>query len=61
MTADQRAREGDRRVVVVKGPETVHRVFTITRLDERLNMVDDAEAVWRRTRRRSIAPVAKTR
>ena len=44
VTADLRAREGDRRVVVVKGNETVHRVFTITRLDERLNMVDDAES-----------------
>jgi anti-sigma B factor antagonist len=44
VTADLRAREGDRRVVVVKGPETVHRVFTITRLEERLNMVDDAES-----------------
>ena len=44
VTADLRAREGDRRVVVVKGPETVHRVFTITRLDERLNMADDAES-----------------
>ncbi len=44
VTADLRAREGDRRVAVVKGPETVHRVFTITRLDERLNMVDDAES-----------------
>ena len=34
----------DRRVVVVKGPEIVHRVFTITRLDERLHIVDDAES-----------------
>jgi anti-sigma B factor antagonist len=42
VTADQRARRADRRLVVVKGPETVHRVFTITRLDERLEMVDDA-------------------
>jgi anti-sigma B factor antagonist len=41
VTADQRARRADRRLVVVKGPETVHRVFTITRLDERLEMVDD--------------------
>ena len=44
VTADQRARDGDRRLVVVKGPEVVHRVFTITRLDERLHMVDDAES-----------------
>ena len=26
----------------MKGPETVHRVFTITRLDERLDMVNGA-------------------
>ena len=30
--------------MVVKGPETVHRVFTITGLDERLHIVDDAES-----------------
>jgi anti-anti-sigma factor len=45
VTADQRARRAGRRVVVLKGPETVHRVFTITRLDERLEMVDDAGSV----------------
>lgn len=41
VTADQRARKAGRRVAIVKGPETVHRVFTITKLDERLEMVDD--------------------
>ena len=41
VTADQRARKAGRRVALVKGPETVHRVFTITKLDERLEMVDD--------------------
>ena len=45
VTADQRARRAGRRVVVRKGPETVHRVFTITRLDERLEMVDDADSL----------------
>jgi hypothetical protein len=29
----------------VRGPEPVQRVFTITRLDDRLEMVDDASAV----------------
>jgi hypothetical protein len=29
----------------VRGPEPVQRVFTITRLEERLEMVDDASAV----------------
>ncbi len=41
VTADQRARKAGRRLAIVKGPETVHRVFTITKLDERLQMVDD--------------------
>lgn len=41
VTADQRARKAGRRLAIVKGPETVHRVFTITRLDERLRMVDE--------------------
>ena len=45
VTADQRARKSGRRLVIVKGPETVHRVFTITRLDERLDMVDDVAQV----------------
>ena len=42
VTADQRARKAGRRLAIVKGPETVHRVFTITKLDERLEMGDDA-------------------
>lgn len=40
--ADQRARATDRRLVVVKGPIAVQRVFSITKLDERLDMVDEA-------------------
>jgi anti-anti-sigma factor len=43
--ADERAREEGRRLVVVKGPEAVQRVFEITRLEERLELVDDASAV----------------
>lgn len=42
VTAHQRAHDAGRRLAIVKGPDTVHRVFTITRLDERLDMVDDA-------------------
>ena len=42
VTADERAREAGRRVVIVRGPDAVQRVFTITRLEERLEMVDDA-------------------
>jgi anti-sigma B factor antagonist len=43
--ADERARADGRRLVVVKGPEAVQRVFEITRLEERLELVDDAAAV----------------
>ena len=39
--ADQRARRENRRFVVVRGPDTVQRVFSITRLDEQLDLVDD--------------------
>lgn len=45
VTADQRARRSGRRVVILKGPATVHRVFTITRLDERLEMVDSGDEI----------------
>jgi anti-anti-sigma factor len=41
VAADARAREGSRRLVVVRGPEAVQRIFRMTRLDERLDMVDD--------------------
>ena len=47
VTADQRARKAGRRLALVKGPETVHRVFTITKLDERLQMVDDVKELER--------------
>ena len=45
VTADQRARDEGRRLVLVRGPDPVQRVFTITRLEERLEMVDEASAV----------------
>lgn len=38
--ADQRARQSDRNLTVVRGPATVQRVFSITKLDNRLDMVD---------------------
>ena len=41
--ADMRAREAGRRFVLVKGAETVHRVFEITRMSERLEFVADPE------------------
>ncbi len=45
VTAHQRAQKEGRRLVIVRGPETVHRVFTITKLDEKLEMVDDVTEV----------------
>ena len=45
VTAHQRAEKEGRRLVIVKGPDTVHRVFTITKLDEKLEMVEDVSEV----------------
>ena len=45
VTADERARDAGRRMVIVRGPDPVQRVFSITRLEERLEMVDDAATV----------------
>jgi len=42
--ADDRARSQSRRLAIVPGPPTVRRVFEITKLDERLDLVDDATA-----------------
>ncbi|MGI8593472.1 MAG: STAS domain-containing protein [Solirubrobacteraceae bacterium] len=39
--ADARAREQGRRLAIVRGPDVVQRIFRVTRLDERLDMVDD--------------------
>ena len=45
VTADERARDAGRRFVIVRGPDPVQRVFSITKLDERLDIVDDAASV----------------
>ena len=45
VTADERARDDGRRVVIVRGPDAVQRVFAITRLDDRLEMVDDVSSI----------------
>ena len=42
---DARAREAGRRFVLVKGVPDVQRVFTITRMEERLEWADTAEPV----------------
>jgi anti-sigma B factor antagonist len=39
--ADMRAREAGRRFALVRGSETVHRVFEITRMAERLDFISD--------------------
>jgi anti-anti-sigma factor len=45
LAADTRARERGARLVIVRGDERIQRVLRITRLDERLEIVDDAETV----------------
>ena len=45
VTADERARAEGRRIVIVRGPDAVQRVFAITRLEERLEMVYDVDSV----------------
>jgi anti-sigma B factor antagonist len=44
ITADARAREHSRRLVLVRGNKMIQRVLRITRLDERLEIVDDPAA-----------------
>jgi anti-sigma B factor antagonist len=45
VSADKRARRSNRRTVIVQGPAAVRRVFEITRLDERLEIVDTPEEI----------------
>jgi stage II sporulation protein AA (anti-sigma F factor antagonist) len=42
VSADARARDADRRLAVIKGPEPVQKVFAITGLEDRLELVEDA-------------------
>jgi anti-anti-sigma factor len=43
--ADMQAREAGRRFALVRGDETVHRVFEITRMSDRLDFVEDPEEI----------------
>ena len=43
--ADHRARRAERRLAIVPGPPAVRRVFEITALDERLDLVESIAAV----------------
>jgi anti-sigma B factor antagonist len=45
LEADLRAREEGRRLSVVRGPEAVQRVFSISLLDKRLDFVDDPSEI----------------
>lgn len=44
VSADARARDDSRRIVIVQGPEAVHRVFRITGLDDHLDIVETPDA-----------------
>jgi anti-sigma B factor antagonist len=44
VSADSRARGDGRRLVIVEGPDPVQRVFRMTRLDDRLDMVSSVDA-----------------
>lgn len=43
--ADSRARKSGRRLVLVQGGDSVHRVFRLTLLDQRLEFVDDPREI----------------
>ena len=45
VSADKRANKANRRLVIIQGPAAVRRVFEITRLDERLDIVDTPEEI----------------
>ena len=44
VSADSRARGEGRRLMVVEGPDSVQRVFRMTRLDDRLDIVPSLDA-----------------
>jgi anti-anti-sigma factor len=45
IAADERARTAGRRFVIIRGTQAVERVFSVTQLDQRLEIVDDPESV----------------
>lgn len=47
LRAEVRAQKAGRRLVLVRGPERVHRVFQVTRLDSRLQFIDEPSAMAR--------------
>jgi anti-anti-sigma regulatory factor len=45
IAADERARSAGRRLVIIRGTPAVERVFSVTQLDQRLEIVDDPGSV----------------
>jgi anti-sigma B factor antagonist len=45
VSADKRAARSNRQLVIIQGPAAVRRVFEITRLGERLTIVDTPEEI----------------
>jgi anti-anti-sigma factor len=45
IAADERARSEGRRLALVRGPDAVARLLTVTQLDQRLEIVDNPDAV----------------
>jgi anti-sigma B factor antagonist len=45
LAVDRRAREAGRRLVFVPGPEQVQRVMRVTKVDERLEFVEDPATI----------------
>jgi anti-anti-sigma factor len=45
IAADERARSTGRRFVVVRGSSAVERLFNVTQLDRRLEIVDDPDSI----------------
>jgi anti-sigma B factor antagonist len=50
LVADARLRSEGRRLVLIRGSETVQRVFSATRMEERLEFVDDDSQLTREGR-----------
>ena len=45
LAADARASSSERRLVIVRGPQRVDRVFRLARLEDRLEFADTADAI----------------
>ena len=45
LSADARCRQYGGRLVIVPGPPAVHRVFSISLLDQRLQFIDDPDSI----------------